>query len=210
MIEEKEEKINKNCSANCKTLHQPTKYLGRWKSPILFKDYLKTININHFYGYFDPLQITRYAKCMDELLGYESDGETDGQSEESDTEGESEKEEEEEVNEPPSITCEWIEEDDNGNEVECKDLKIPNCFFCMKHNEDDKIFRQMIEYYIKDVLGLMDKAVIKQFSKQIPGWKVELQEDLNLSKYMITKIIKEKYSGGVKIEDILQYLYDLE
>lgn len=213
MSEEKKEAISRdrNCTAGCKTLHIRKPYKG-WKQPTLFNEYLKNIGINYYFGYFDICQILKYTKCLDELLGIEDSEDDDQPLSVIESQGVEEGEEEESVVslEEDSPICEWVEEDDNGEEIECTDLKAPNCNFCLKHNEDDKIFRQMIEYYAKDVLGLIDKALIKQMSKELPGWKIHLEEDLRLSKYMLGKTIKEQAKQNKKIEEIVQYLYDLE
>lgn len=196
-----EREKNRNCTANCKNYHPPTIYKGNWKSPLLFKDYVKTININHFYGYFDIFVVLNYLKCLDEMMGEDSSFE--------DELSETALENAMFKDNANSHLCEWIEEDDDGNEIECNMCKIPNSDFCDKHNEDDKVYKQMIEYYVKSVLGTIDITLIKQLNKQISGWKTELENDLNLSKYMLTKTIKEQSKNGKNETEIIDYLYNL-
>ena len=154
---------------------------------------------------FDIITVRKYDEVMSELDPTLDDNislcdkatQTD-QLDIIEEEEDSEVEQLEFTKEDRGTSCLWEELDENGeNEIICPNSVIPNTDgtlpdYCHKHTEENKLWLELVVYYIQDVLKVADKEFIKALSKEKYGWKGYVEETLDMTKYKIKKIIQDE------------------
>jgi len=161
----------------------------------------------------DILQIRKYDAVMEELdpsLLDDDDVEVD----ECD-ELEVIDENEELIEEDRGFNCLWDEVDEQGNEIPCLLNALPNADgtmsdYCPKHTEEHKSWLEILELYINDILKLCEPVLIKKMNKEQSGWKKQVEEQLGMTRYLITKFVNEKYKEGMLAKTIAIMLDNLD
>lgn len=135
---------------------------------------------------FDILQILKYDTVMEELENINI---------------------QKEIKEERGTKCLWEEEDDDGNELLCpysvcinQDGTVPD--YCPYHMEEYNTWMELLDYYIKDVLKMIEPVLIKKLNKEQTGWKTFIEDELGMTKYLVKKFILEKHEEGVDVKDI--------
>ena len=172
---------------------------------------------------FDIITVRKYDEVMSELDPTLDDNislcdkatQTD-QLDIIEEEEDSEVEQLEFTKEDRGTSCLWEELDENGeNEIICPNSVIPNTDgtlpdYCHKHTEENKLWLELVVYYIQDVLKVADKEFIKALSKEKYGWKGYVEETLDMTKYKIKKIIQDENKNGKSYQDIAILLDNYE
>lgn len=171
---------------------------------------------------FDIITVRKYDEVMSELDPTLDDQpslcDKETQTDQLDIieEEDSEVEQLEFTKEDRGTSCLWEELDENGeNEIICPNSVIPNTDgtlpdYCHKHTEENKLWLELIVYYIQDVLKVADKEFIKALSKEKYGWKGYVEETLDMTKYKIKKIIQDENKNGKSYQDIAILLDNYE
>jgi hypothetical protein len=214
MEESKEIKttVSRLCTASCKEHHEHKLYRAKSKVPDNLTEYLKNLHIFHSYGYFDRFYIYKYDVVMDQL---ENGSESSNSETTIDASTIYSEDEDEPVSKVNNNTCEWCDiDEETEEEIECMLAKClkedgTQSRYCKKHTDDDLVLLQMIEYYVRDILKEIDVAILKKFNSEIKGWKLYLLNQLNLSAYMVKKIILDKRKVDISTDEIIKYIYDL-
>ena len=157
----------------------------------------------------DILQIRKFDLCMEELDPNLAD--------EEDQLFTIEEEEEEQfsLELERGFNCLWDEVDTVGNSIPCElniipnnDNTLPN--YCPKHIEENKCWMDILELYVNDILKLCEPVLIKKMNKEQNGWKKLVEEQLGMTKYLITKFVNDKYKEGYLPHEISQFLDNLD
>jgi hypothetical protein len=117
----------------------------------------------------------------------------------------------EETKQERNFDCLWDDVDEQGREIPCTFKIIPSTTgelpdYCPKHIEEHNKWLDMLEYYIKDTLKMIEPVVIKKINKESPGWKKMIQEELGMTQYLLKKTIDEQHKLGSDIRQIAVFL----
>ena len=158
----------------------------------------------------DILQIRKYDACMEEL-----DPSLVEDEDEIENEDELEVIDENDELEDRGFNCLWDEMDEAGNDIPCRLHILPNSDgslpdFCPKHIEEHKSWLDILELYVKDILKLCEPVLIKKMNKEQAGWKKNVEEQLGMTRYLITKFVNEKYKEGFLPKPIAELLDNLD
>jgi hypothetical protein len=82
--------------------------------------------------------------------------------------------------------------------------------FCQKHLEEYKEWLELLTVYVSDSLKLIEPVFVKSLNKDQPGWKKWAESEIGLSKYMLNKVIKDKYNDNWTVPEIVKYLDELD
>lgn len=158
----------------------------------------------------DILQIRRFDIVMEELDPNLIDDNENDEQEFKLLTIEEEKDEKER-----GFNCLWDEFDDNDDEIQCLLNVIPNGDgtmpdYCPRHTEEHKNWMELLELYVNDILKLCEPVLIKKMNKEQTGWKKVVEEELGMTRYLISKFVNEKYKDGLLGKPIAELLDKLE